>query len=59
MKTTFTFRIEIETLEKLRVIALKEKRTVSNLIDISTQYIIDKFEKEHGKIDILTTNNNS
>lgn len=59
LKTTFTFRIEIETLEKLRFIALEEKRTVSNLIDISTQYIIDKFEKEHGMIEELIIEKNT
>jgi len=51
MKTTFTFRIETEDLEKLKLIAEKEKRTVSNFLDVTVQNVIAKYEKKHGAIE--------
>ena len=50
MKTSFTFRIEIEDLEKLRYIAEKNRRTVSNLITYSVQRVIANYDKKHGEI---------
>ena len=50
-KTPFTFNIEDEYLEKMRYIAKRETRSLSNLLEHLCKLHIEKYEQEHGKIE--------
>ncbi len=51
-KTPFTFHITDEYLEKLRYIAKRETRSVSNLLEHLCRSYIRDYEQAHGKIEI-------
>ena len=51
-KTPFTFPITDEYLEKLRYIAKRETRSVSNLLEYLCRSYIRDYEQAHGKIEI-------
>lgn len=51
-KTPFTFHMEDEYLQKMRYIAKKYTRSLSNLLEHVCRLYIEKYEQEHGKIDI-------
>lgn len=50
-KTPFTFNIEDKYLEKIRFIAKRETRSLSNLLEHLCKLYIEKYEQEHGKIE--------
>lgn len=50
-KTPFTFNIEDEYLTKMRHIAKRETRSLSNLLEHLCKLYIEKYEQEHGKIE--------
>lgn len=50
-KTPFTFNIEDEYLGKMRFIAKRETRSLSNLLEHLCKLYIEKYEQEHGKIE--------
>jgi hypothetical protein len=49
-KAQFTFNLEYEYLEKMRVIAKEETRSLSNLLEHLCKKHIAGYEKEHGEI---------
>ena len=49
-KAQFTFNLEDEYLQKMRVIAKEETRSLSNLLEHLCRQHIILFEKEHGEI---------
>lgn len=49
-KTPFTFNIKDEYLEKMRYIAKRETRSLSNLLEHLCKLYIEKYEQEHGEI---------
>lgn len=49
-KTPFTFHIENEYLEKMRYIAKRETRSLSNLIEHLCKLYIEKYEQENAEI---------
>lgn len=49
-KTPFTFNIDDEYLQKMRYIAKRETRSLSNLLEHLCKMYIEKYEKEHGEI---------
>lgn len=49
-KTPFTFNIDDEFLRKIRIIAKKETRSLSNLLEHLCKLHIEQYEKEHGEI---------
>ena len=51
-KTPFTFNIENEYLEKMRFIAKRETRSLSNLLEHLCKLYIEKYEQEKGEIEI-------
>lgn len=51
-KTPFTFYLEDEYLQKMRYIAKRETRSLSNLLEHISKLYIEKYEEEHEKIDI-------
>ena len=51
-KSPFTFHIEEEYLEKMRYIAKKDTRSLSNLLEHLCKLYIEKYEQEHGAIEI-------
>ncbi len=51
-KTPFTFNIEDEYLEKMRYIAKRETRSLSNLLEHLCKLYIEKYEQENGKIEL-------
>lgn len=51
-KTPFTFHIEDEYLEKMRCIAKRETRSLSNLLEHLCKLHIEEYEREHGTIKI-------
>ena len=51
-KTPFTFNIEAEYLQKMRYIAKKETRSLSNLLEHVCKLHIEKYEKDNGEINI-------
>ena len=50
MKIQTGIRVEENTLEKLRFIASRQKRSLNNLAEYVLEREIDKFEAEHGVI---------
>lgn len=51
-KTPFTFHIEDDYLEKMRYIAKRETRSLSNLLEHLCRLYIEKYEQEYGEIEI-------
>lgn len=49
-KIPFTFRFDEIYHAKLKVVAEKESRSMSNLIEYLCKIEVDKYEKEHGEI---------
>lgn len=49
-KTPFTFNIKDEYLEKMRFIAKRKTRSLSNLLEHLCKLHIEKYEEENGKI---------
>ena len=54
-KTPFTFHIEDDYLEKMRCIAKRETRSLSNLLEHLCRVYIEKYEQEHGEIEVKNT----
>ena len=55
-KTPFTFNLKDEYLEKIRYIAKRETRSVSNLLEHLCKMYIEKCEQENGEIEINKDN---
>lgn len=51
-KTPFTFNIKDEYLEKMRYIAKRETRSLSNLLEHLCKLYIEEYELKNGKIKI-------
>ncbi len=51
-KTPFTFNIEDEYLQKIRYIAKRETRSVSNLLEHLCKLYIEMYEQEEEEIPI-------
>ena len=51
-KTPFTFHMKDEYLEKMRYIAERETRILSNLLEHLCRQYIEKYEQKNWKIDI-------
>lgn len=51
-KTPFTFHIENESLEKMRYLAKRETRSLSNLLEHLCVLYIEEYEKNHGEIKV-------
>jgi len=51
-KTPFTFNLEEEYLQKMKLIAKEETRSLSNLLEHLCKQHIARYEKEHGVIAI-------
>ena len=54
-KAPFTFHIEDEYLKKMRYIAKRETRSLSNLLEHLCKLYIEKYERENGAIDVEET----
>lgn len=54
-KTPFTFYIEDEYLGKMRYIAKRDTRSLSNLLEHLCRLHIEKYEQEHGEIEVENT----
>ncbi|MCI8474283.1 MAG: Arc family DNA-binding protein [Oscillospiraceae bacterium] len=50
-KKTVGIRIPAKSLEKLRLIAKQDSRSVSSMIRVLIYNCVEEFEKEHGTID--------
>lgn len=50
-KTPFTFNIKDEYLNKMKYIAKRETRSLSNLLEHLCRLYIEKYERENGKIE--------
>ena len=50
-KAPFTFHLKEEYLYKMKFIAKKETRSLSNLLEHISKLHIEKYEAEHGEID--------
>ena len=50
-KASFSFNIQKEYLEKMRYIANRETRSLSNLLEHLCKLYIEMFEQKNGKID--------
>lgn len=51
-KTPFTFNIKEEYLEKMRFIAKRETRSLSNLLEHLCKSYIEKYEQKNGEIEL-------
>ncbi len=51
-KTPFTFNIEDEYLEKMRYLAKRETRSLSNLLEHLCKLYIEQYEQGHGEIEV-------
>jgi len=54
-ETRATFIIEIELLEKVKALAYLTTELIKDTVGVALQEAIDKYEKEHGKIDTTAT----
>ncbi|HIZ55936.1 MAG TPA: Arc family DNA-binding protein [Firmicutes bacterium] len=52
-KPPFTFHMQNDDLEKMRYIAKKETRSLSNLLEHLCCAYIQKYEQEYGEIHLL------
>ena len=52
IKHQFIFHIENEYLEKMRYLAKRETRSLSNLLEHLCKLYIEKYEQDHGKIEM-------
>ena len=48
----FTFHLDEEVLQKIKVIAKEETRSASNLLEYLCKKCIREFEQENGEIDL-------
>ena len=55
-KTPFTFNIKNEYLEKMRYIAKRETRSLSNLLEHLCKLYIEKYEQDNEEIKINHSN---
>jgi predicted DNA-binding ribbon-helix-helix protein len=51
-KAPFTFHLEDEYLEKMKYIAKRDTRSLSNLLEHLCKLHIEQYEKSNGEIDI-------
>ena len=51
-KQPFTFHLDEEVLQKIKVIAKEETRRASNLLEYLCKKCIREFEQENGEIDL-------
>lgn len=51
-KQPFTFHLDKEVLQKIKVIAKEETRSASNLLEYLCKKCIREFEQENGEIDL-------
>ena len=51
-KAPFAFNLEHEYLEKMRFIAKRETRSLSNLLEHLCKLHIEEYEEKHGEIDL-------
>ena len=51
-KAPFTFHLDDEHLEKMKYIAKRETRSLSNLLEHICKLHIEQYEKNNGEIDI-------
>ena len=49
-KRQFTMRMQPENFEKMKVIALKNKRSMAMQIELLIEECITSYEQEHGEI---------
>lgn len=54
-KVPFTFRFDEVYHAKLKVVAEKKSRSMSNLIEYLCKIEVDNYEKEHGEIKLSET----
>jgi len=52
-KTPFTFNLEDEYLEKIRFIAKRDTRSLSNLLEHLCKLHIEQYEEKHGEIILI------
>lgn len=50
IKTQFTLRLSLETNAKIKIIAARENRSMTNMIDYLIQKEIRRYEAENGEI---------
>ena len=55
IKTPFTFNLKGTYLEKMRYIAKRETRSVSNLLEHLCRLYIERYEQENGEIELDNT----
>ncbi|ACM61079.1 ParD-like antitoxin of type II ParDE toxin-antitoxin system [Caldicellulosiruptor bescii] len=55
-KKAYTLRIDETLLDKIRVIAEKNKRSINAQIEYLIQQCVEEFEAEHGEIKIEEEN---
>ena len=51
-KAPFTFNLEYEYLEKMKFIAKRDTRSLSNLLEHLCKLHIEQYEEKHGAIDL-------
>jgi len=52
IKTQFTMRFEEEVHAKIRKLAKKESRSMTNMIEYLVKKEIERYEKENGRIEL-------
>ena len=51
LKRVFTLRLKDEYFDKLEVVAKKEHRSLTNLIELSVIKYLEEYEKNNGSIE--------
>lgn len=55
LKTQFTLRLDLDVHAKIKKIAEKESRSLTNMIEYLIKKEIDRYEKENGALEVRET----
>ena len=55
-ETPYSLRLGREAMQKIRVLAEKEKRSVNMQLCVAVEYYLEQYEKEHGTIPVEQEN---
>ena len=51
-ETPYSLRLEHEVMQKIRVLAAKERRSINMQLCIAVESYLEQYEKEHGAIPV-------
>ena len=55
-ETPYSLRLSHEVMQKIRVLAARDKRSVNMQLCVAVEYYLEQYEKEHGTIPVEQEN---